>query len=377
MAGIYVHIPFCRKACNYCDFHFSTSLKSKKDILAAIEVELKSRAHEIGSEEVHTIYFGGGTPSLLSSAELGGVLSALQREYNVSSTPEITLEINPEDATISALKGWRDLGVNRLSVGIQSFNEEILSWMNRAHNAQQALECVRLAQACGFHNISIDLIYGVPHRTKEHWKQEVKTALLLNTTHISAYCLTIEPSTAFGARAAKGEVLSLPSEHSAAEFLMLIELGKPYDIVPYEISNFSKPGFTSRHNTNYWRGSNYLGIGPGAHSFVNGKRSWNVSNNITYYKGISDLRSISEFEVLTAVDQYNEYVMTGLRQTEGIDLNYITDRFKINVLALYPSIVNSYMASAHLQKTDSHLKLTEKGILLADRIASELFQTND
>ena len=377
MAGIYVHIPFCRKACHYCDFHFSTSLKTKQQVLDALVTELTSRVSELENEQIETIYFGGGTPSLLSYAELNKVLSALQRTYGMSTNPEVTLEANPEDITPEALKLWKNLGFNRLSIGIQSFDEDILIWMNRAHDARQAHDCVPLAQAAGFSNISIDLIYGVPHRDPAHWAEEVKTALALNTTHISAYCLTIEPSTAFGARAKKGEVLSSPNTQSAEEFSTLIELGVPHGMKPYEVSNFSKNGFTSRHNTNYWKGRSYLGIGPGAHSYVNGKRSWNVSNNVTYAKGIHDLSSISEFEILSAVDQYNEYIMTGLRQTEGIDLTHIIKEFKCDLQALYPSIITSYVASRHLIHEGNHLKLSQKGILLADRIASELFQTND
>ncbi|MFK7755561.1 MAG: radical SAM family heme chaperone HemW [Flavobacteriales bacterium] len=377
MAGIYIHIPFCRKACHYCDFHFSTSLKTKEKVLSAIVTELCTRTSEIKGQAVETIYFGGGTPSLLSYDELHSILSALQREYEIIQHPEVTLEANPEDITPEALNHWKNLGFNRLSIGIQSFNEEILTWMNRAHDAKQALECVPLAQDAGFGNISIDLIYGVPHRTSVQWKEEVTKALALNTTHISAYCLTIEPQTAFGARAQKGEVLSSPNAQSADEYAALIALGRKHEMLPYEISNFSKPGFISQHNTNYWRGQSYLGIGPGAHSYVNGKRSWNVSHNVKYAKGIHDLDSISESEVLSIKDQYNEYIMTGLRQYKGVELEYIQHAFSCDLLSMFSGVIDSYSSSGHLTHTDGHLKLTEKGILLADRIASDLFQTND
>ena len=377
MAGIYVHIPFCRKACHYCDFHFSTSLKTKAGVLSGIHLEALQRKKSLAHQEIKTIYFGGGTPSLLNSSELENILKAIYTHYSVSSTPEITLEANPEDITDAVVKNWIKLGINRLSIGVQSFNEDILSWMNRSHNSTQAALSVKIAQDAGISNISIDLIYGVPHRTHADWMNELKSAVDLNTPHISAYCLTIEPETVFGKKAAKGEVLASPNSASSAEFITLVDNLKDAGIHFYEVSNFSKLGFESKHNSNYWNRADYLGLGPGAHSFIDGTRSWNISNNVLYAKGTKTGTLLPQSETLSNIDSYNEYIMTNLRRREGIDPKWITDNYGVTISLNFQDILTRYEGSKDLLISESSIKLTQNGFLLADRIASDLFLTHD
>ncbi len=373
MAGIYVHIPFCRKACHYCDFHFSTSFKTKDAVLAKMLSELEQRKSDLKGEIIETIYFGGGTPSLLSSVELKKFIELIRLNYDVSANAEVTLEANPEDISKELAISWYNLGINRLSIGIQSFNDEILSWMNRAHNVDQAFSSVKHSQDAGISNISIDLIYGVLQRNMDAWKTEVSQALSLNTTHLSAYCLTIEPKTAFGKKAAQGEILSSPNAESSEEFLTLIELGNKQGMNLYEISNFAKDGFISKHNSNYWKGVNYLGIGPGAHSFISNTRSWNISNNALYAKG----NFTSESEVLTPKDRYNEYVMTGLRRKEGIEKDTLLREYQVNLDKEFSEVLSHYSSTKDLILDQNRVYLTHKGLLLADLIAIELFLTNE
>lgn len=377
MAGIYVHIPFCRKACYYCDFHFSTSLKTKENVLSGILIEALQRKESLADQEVQTIYLGGGTPSLLSSGEIEDILTAIYKHYQISPAPEITLEANPEDIKEDSVKSWIKLGINRLSIGIQSFNEDILTWMNRSHNSSQASSSVKIAQKAGISNISIDLIYGVPHRSQKDWLNELKYAISLNTPHISAYCLTVEPNTVFGKKAAKGEVLSSPNESSSAEFITLVNSLKAADIHFYEVSNFCKVGFESKHNSNYWNRADYLGLGPGAHSFLAGTRSWNISNNAFYARNISTDTPVFESENLSVIDVYNEYVMTNLRRREGLNTRYILDELKVNVSIVFKDLLDRFLSSKDLVIEENYIKLTQKGFLLADRIASDLFLTHD
>ncbi len=377
MAGIYIHIPFCRKACHYCDFHFSTSLKTKENVLEGIRIEALQRRKELATSTIQTIYFGGGTPSILESEELGEILRVIHENYSVSSDAEITLEANPEDISSIKVKEWKELGINRLSIGIQSFDEEILSWMNRSHNADQALSAVKLAKESGIENVSIDLIYGVPHRNSEDWKNEILTAITLNTDHISAYCLTIEPDTVFGKKASKGEILSSPNSASSLEFLELVTVLSEHNIELYEVSNFSKLGCESKHNSNYWNGAEYIGLGPGAHSYGPGRRSWNISNNVLYAKGVQNNTPVSESETLSTIDEYNEYIMTNLRRVSGLNLEVLRQKFNVDLVDVFSETINQYQSSGNLVVLPNIVKLSIKGFLLADRIASDLFLTHD
>ncbi len=323
---------------------------------------------------IQTIYFGGGTPSILSPEELSGILSALQRNYPIESNAEITLEANPEDITAENLANWQSLGINRLSIGIQSFSDKILKWMNRNHSADQGASSVKLAQDIGLTNISIDLIYGVHYRLITDWKSELKRAIELDTPHVSAYCLTVEEKTVFHKKQMAGEPINSSDDSVEAEFYLMLEEFSKVNVDQYEISNFSRKGHYSKHNSNYWSGAPYMGIGPGAHSF-NGinQRSWNVSNNGAYMKGIQDGNRVFDHEKLTQNDLYNECVMTGLRLSKGLDLKAIQDRFDVDIEKQFHFEIQKLIRSKHLFMSPGRLKLTPSGFLISDGISAGFF----
>ena len=326
MAGIYIHIPFCKKACHYCNFHFSTSTKQIEPLVDCLLKEIVLRK-DYTKETIETIYFGGGTPSILSAEQIQKILQAVKDNYIVSNDAEITLESNPDDIAADKLLQWKAMGINRLSIGIQSFREEDLLWMNRAHNASQAYNCIKLAQEYGFNNITIDLIYGVPNLSDEHWKENINTALSLNIPHLSCYALTVEPKTALDKLIQTKKKEAVDTDKQATHFLILMEALNNAGFEHYEISNFAIPGYRSKHNSSYWQGKHYVGIGPSAHSFNGDSRQWNVANNALYIQAINNNILPSEKEILTPHQQFNEYVMTALRTIDGIDLNYLTERY--------------------------------------------------
>jgi oxygen-independent coproporphyrinogen III oxidase len=326
MAGIYIHIPFCRKACNYCNFHFSTSTKLQKDFTDALLKEISLQKNYL-FEHVATVYFGGGTPSILPSEDIDSILKKLKDTFQVDVDAEITLEANPDDITATKLAEWKAIGINRLSIGIQSFFEEDLRWMNRAHNAKQAVECIELAQQSGFDNLTIDLIYGTPSLTDEHWKYNVQKAIELNIPHLSCYALTVEPRTALEKMIEQKKIENVNTEKQARHFEMLMQWIQLAGYEHYEISNFAKPGFKSKHNSSYWQGKSYLGLGPSAHSFNGSSRQWNVANNALYIQSLNKGAVPFEIEVLTKEQQLNEYIMTSLRTMEGLSLKKVTDEF--------------------------------------------------
>ena len=373
MPGIYLHIPFCKKACHYCNFHFSTSLKLKNDFLAALLKEIKLRKEYIGDETIETIYFGGGTPSILSAEELKTVLEAIYEQYTVATGAEITLEANPDDISADLLQQWKTAGINRLSIGVQSFFDEHLAWMNRAHTAGQAIRSIEMAQQKGFNNITIDLIYGIPGLSDEQWKQNVEQALALNIPHLSCYALTVEPATALQKMIAQKKAADVAPEAQAQQFLQLMDwLGKAgYE--HYEISNFAKPGFHSRHNSSYWNGKHYLGLGPSAHSFNGKSRQWNVANNALYIKALGQDRLEMETETLSTAQQLNEYIMISLRTTEGIDMKLVDARFGEKESARLRGLADKYIKSGKIVATAGTLRLTTEGKLFADGIAADLF----
>lgn len=374
MAGIYIHIPYCRKACHYCDFHFSTILKSKGVLVNALVKEVELRKDEVQSQ-VNTIYFGGGTPSVLTEKELECIISVLHRNFSIDPNAEITLEANPEDINSENLKIWKSCGINRLSIGIQSFSDDILRWMNRNHSALQSISSVKLAQDIGLTNISIDLIYGVHSRTLSEWKNELELATNLATHHVSAYCLTVEEKTVFHKLEKDGSTITSPDESVESEFYSMLGHFSKTGIELYEISNYAKPGFESKHNSNYWAGISYLGLGPGAHSFDGvDTRSWNISNNGLYIKGMDNNNRVHEKEVLSLIERYNESVMTGLRKSSGIMLKRIEEVFNVNIQKEFDTEINKYVKSGHLDVGDNRINLTSQGFLMADRIASEFFK---
>lgn len=373
MAGIYIHIPFCNQACHYCDFHFSTSRKYTLDICHAMISEIEMRASEWEHEKFNTLYFGGGTPSLLSPEQLGSLIDAAHRRLNTSAVNEITLEANPEDLNAQKLSALRDLGVNRLSIGIQSFHDDHLIWMNRCHSANDAERAVKTAQDKGITNITIDLIYSIPGMTREQWLANLQQAIQLQVPHISAYSLTIEAKTVFGHLHSKGLFKSTPDTESEWQYLTMVDTFNQHNIQAYEVSNFARPGMESKHNSAYWKGDHYLGVGPSAHSYSNGVRSWNVANNAEYLRSMADKKRPFEQEILSTADAFNEMMMTRLRTVGGLNLPEVKQRFGIDIHEKFQSEVARWMESHWAQLHDDTLRLTAKGMLFADRCASELF----
>lgn len=375
MSGIYIHIPFCKQACHYCDFHFSTSLKKKEEMVMALVKEIQMRKMELEKEQIETIYFGGGTPSILSLKEIQVLIDAVYENFNVTESPEITLEANPDDLDDDTIIQLANSPVNRLSIGIQSFFEEDLKLMNRAHNAMEAKRCLQTATQY-FDNISLDLIYGMPNMSNEKWLQNVQTALSFGVPHISSYALTVEPKTALKKLIEK-RVVEAPKDEVAQEhFLVLIEELEKNGFIHYELSNFGKPDYFSKNNTAYWLGKKYIGIGPSAHSYNGKERSWNVANNALYLKAIQENNLPNEIEVLTKTDRYNEYIMTGLRTIWGVSLKRVEFEYGERYLLYLLEQSKKYIHSEHLQIEADVLTTTKKGKFLSDGIASDLFLLN-
>lgn len=374
MSGIYLHIPFCKQACNYCDFHFSTSLKSKEELVDALINELDLRKNYLSDNKINTIYFGGGTPSLLSEKELGSILEKIHSLYEVNPHAEVTLECNPDDLSNNKLQELKNLHINRLSIGLQSFNEEELKWMNRAHTASESESSVKRAQDKGFENITIDLIYGSKFSTLSNWKQTLQKAVDLDVTHISSYNLTVEEKTKLGHDVAHKKESNINEEKSAELFLEMIDVLQKNKFIHYEISNFGKEGFFSKHNSNYWIGAHYVGIGPSAHSFNGSSRQWNVNNNPIYINKINnnDL-SFFELEELTPANHFNEYILTSLRTIWGVNNDYLLQKFPNEYYQSFKKEIELYIKQGEVVLENNSYVLTSKGKLLADRIASELF----
>ena len=373
MAGIYIHIPFCKQACNYCNFHFSVNNSLLPRMVEAIVFEANLQKHYL-KDSVETIYFGGGTPSLLSNTQLTAILHGINAAFPISTNAEITLEANPDDITQEKLGFWKWAGINRLSIGVQSFFEEDLVWMNRAHNAQQAIHCIELAQKEGFNNISIDLIYGGPSLSDENWEKNLSTCFDLGIPHLSAYALTVEPKTALAKQIKAKTLMNIDLEKQATHFNMLVNLTAKAGLDHYEISNFAVPGNKSKHNTSYWSGKHYLGLGPAAHSFNGTSRQWNISNNNLYLASIQQNTIPFEIEQLTAIQQLNEYIMTALRTSEGIDLEKIKDIGGEIALKKLITDAEKYLRSLSIEQNENHLTLTREGKFFADGIAADLFQ---
>lgn len=372
MAGIYLHIPFCKQACYYCDFHFSTSLKYKDDLLKALRNEIYLQKHYLDNETIETIYFGGGTPSLLSAAEINSLLDTITQCHTVASNSEITLEANPDDLDHEKVTALRQTPVNRFSIGIQSFFDEDLRWMNRAHHSKQAEASVKRAQDSGFENITADLIYGYPLLTDTKWKQNMGHIFELKIPHVSAYGMTVEPRTALATYIKKKVYAPMDEAQSAAQFLLLMDTMQQQGYEQYEISNFCTPGNYSRHNSNYWKGVKYLGIGPSAHSFNGQTRQWNVANNNQYTRSLSLNQIPAETEELNEQNRLNEYIMTSLRTSWGLDID------KIDIISKGSStelirIAEPFFEKEWINRTGQILTLTREGKLYADHIASELF----
>lgn len=375
MSGIYIHIPFCKQACHYCDFHFSTSLKKKDEMVLALAKEIELRKSEFKDEVVETIYFGGGTPSILAIHDIRYLIDAVFNNYNVIENPEITVEANPDDLSEERIIELSKNRVNRLSIGIQSFFEEDLKLMNRAHNSAEAKKSLATATKY-FDNISIDLIYGVPGMSNEKWLQNIEMALSFNVPHISSYALTVEPKTALQTFIQKG-IIPMPDDEVAQEhFHLLVDKLEENGFIHYELSNFGKENYFSKNNSSYWLGKKYIGIGPSAHSYDGISRSWNVSNNTHYLKFLAEGKLPSETEKLTTTDRYNEYVMTGLRTIWGVSLDRVETEFGQSYLDYLNRQSEKYIEDHLLFVDENVLRTTKSGKFLSDGIASDLFLLN-
>ncbi|HEY1113229.1 MAG TPA: radical SAM family heme chaperone HemW [Chitinophagaceae bacterium] len=376
MAGIYLHIPFCKQACSYCNFHFTTSLRYKDDLVKALCKELELQQDYLQGETLQTIYFGGGTPSLLSLDDCRQVLDTIRSLYPVNREAEITLEGNPDDVTMEKLAGWKEAGINRLSVGVQSFFEEELRWMNRAHNAGQAHQCIENIRKAGFTNYTIDLIYGSPLLSDEQWEQNVQTAIGYGVPHLSCYALTVEERTPLFKQITQQVKEDVDNDKQARQFLLLMQWLRAADYEHYEVSNFARPGFRSRHNSSYWRGEKYLGIGPSAHSYDGRARTWNIANNNAYIQAINNGKVPGETEALTDVQRLNEYLMISLRTMEGVDLAQVESGWGKDTAVRLEQQLGRYITHSLVIRNGSCFSLTDEGMLRADGIASDLFSPN-
>ena len=373
MAGVYLHIPYCKQACHYCDFHFSTNLKTRTAMIDAMLQEMDLRRNFLPDEPIHTIYFGGGTPSLLEISDLKRLMAGIRARWIESRDAEITLEANPDDLTPEVLEKLKTGGINRLSIGIQSFFQEHLEWMNRGHNAQQAHQCITDARAAGFENLSVDLIYGFPMLSDEQWKQNIERVVALRLPHISCYSLTVEQGTALDKFIRNGKQSQPDDEQSVRHFEMLTDALRTAGYDHYEVSNFALPGFVSRHNHSYWTGAGYLGIGPSAHSFNGRERCWNVRNNQLYIRQIADGTFAPECETITGETAYNEYILTRMRTAKGIDTEQIKQQFDIDFNTNFKPQIDRLLQEKKLINDGSVLKLTRQGFLWADDIAEQFF----
>lgn len=371
MAGVYVHIPFCKKACTYCDFHFSTTFEAyREELILALLKEIVSRKAYLQEEVVETIYFGGGTPSLLTQGELTRILVAIQANFNCAPDMEVTLEANPDDIEQNMMTQWKTAGINRLSIGVQSFDDNDLKWMNRAHTSEESIRSIELAKQQGF-LVTIDLIYGLPNVSNEEWKINLTKAVDLAPDHISAYCLTVEENTVLDVWTKKGKIARVPEEQQADQFDVLLDFLENQGYEQYEISNFARNNKYAKHNTNYWRGKTYIGIGPSAHSFNGEKRAWNVSNNQRYIKALQSGASCLEEEVLTPQDRFNELLMTGLRTKWGVNLLELERILPLE--KAFIAYIDAAVNNLELIRDRNQIILTKKGRLRADKIARDLF----
>ncbi len=371
MSGIYIHIPYCKQACHYCDFHFSTNLSTRTQLIDALCQEIALQKDFLPENSVNTIYFGGGTPSLLSQHELQQLLKTVHRHFSVTQDCEITLEANPDDLSRDTLLMLKQEGINRLSIGIQSFNDSFLKLFNRAHDAKMALSSVNTARKVGFENISVDLIYGIPEQTIGDFRTDLDKMIALQTEHISIYGLTIEEQTVFGKWYQKNKLTPLDEETAAQQFEMIINELPKAGFRQYEISNFCREGFESKHNSSYWYGVPYLGIGPGAHSYNGHQRQYNVSHNIRYIQALQQGNIPFEKELLTTSQQINEIILTQIRTEQGIDLKQLIDRFDFDLMKNHPDKLSA-LQQRGLITCNERLKLTPAGRLLADGITESL-----
>ena len=373
MASIYIHIPYCKQQCTYCNFHFRISQNDKEEMLKSIKKEIKMRQSYLNNATISSIYFGGGTPSILKKQEIKSIISTIYRFFNINENAEITLECNPDDLDEKQLIALKEIGINRLSIGIQSFDDADLKFMNRSHNAKQATQCIALAKKHGFNNITIDLIYGLPNQSKKKWEENLTKMFNLGIQHFSAYALTIEPKTALKHLIDTKKITPAEDSTTVEHFNTLVRLAAKNDFIHYEISNFGKKDFFSNHNSGYWKNQCYLGVGPSAHSFNGTSRQWNVSSNKQYIEKIKTTDLYFEIEQLTNQQKYNEYIFTGLRTIWGVELDYIETQFGADAQQYFEQQIQNWITQEKVKKDSNNYTLTEKGKLYTDAIASNLF----
>ena len=374
MLGIYIHIPFCKKSCHYCNFHFSTSLKNKEDMIKAINKEIYQKAI-LNNDKVSTIYFGGGTPSILEVEEINLIIENIYKNFNVGKNIEITIEANPDDLSKHKLNDLSKTKINRISIGVQSFIDKELKIMNRVHDSKKAIKSIEMAKKY-FNNISVDLLYGVPDSSIKSWNYNLDTITSFNINHISAYALTVEPKTALESFINKS-ILSMPDEDLVySQYQLINEKLSSKNFINYEVCSFAQKDFFSKNNSAYWLRKKYIGIGPSAHSFDGESRSWNISNNKKYIDQIRDGDNYYKKENLTKVDQYNEYIMTGLRTIWGVSVKHIESNFDVRFKNYFLKKIKSHIAKKNVYKEDDLYLTTQSGRFLADGIASDLFLVN-
>ena len=371
MSGIYLHIPFCKSKCAYCNFFSVVSEKQRIDFLEALKKEAVNRKEYLGGEEVRTIYFGGGTPSLLKPSEIAGVLEVLYKHFKIIDNPEITLEANPDTVSKESLLGYKSIGINRLSVGIQSFFDDDLQYLSRKHDSRHARQVLDWAQEIGFQEVTMDLIYGIPTLTDKKWHQNLEIFFATGINHLSAYALTVEEKTALGQRINKGVAAPVDEDAVIRQYQILVEMAENQGFEHYEISNFARPGHYSKHNCIYWKGEKYLGLGPSAHSFDGVSRQWNVASVKDYCESYS-----FEREELTLDDRYNEYIMTSLRTMWGVDVDYIQKSFGKDYSERFKKEIKRYIVGEKVYQKGQKYILNDGGMLFADGIAAELFIPN-
>ncbi len=374
MSGIYIHVPFCKQKCNYCNFYSVASFKYRDAFLPALLRELELRKEYLPDKNIRTVYFGGGTPSLLSTAEINAVFDALSAVFKLSGDVEVTLEANPDDLSKEYLKQLKaDTPVNRLSIGVQSFFDDDLQYLHRVHNAQTARNAIETAQRAGFSNITVDLIYGIPTLTEEKWRKNLELFFQYGLPHLSSYALTVEPNTALDVLIKKGKQAAVKEEPAVSHFEILLNETAARGYIHYEISNFAKKGYYSKHNSIYWLGGHYLGLGPSAHSFNGTSRQWNVSNMKQYTEAGITEKIVKEREELTEKDRYNEYVMTALRTSWGCDTEHIANIFGIQAKKRFENEIQPFVNRGEVINKEGIYLLTNKGKLFADGIAAQLF----
>ncbi|MEO6191131.1 MAG: radical SAM family heme chaperone HemW [Saprospiraceae bacterium] len=371
--GLYIHIPYCKRKCTYCNFHFSTQIDTKNKLIQSLLSEIKQRANEINDGLVKSIYFGGGTPSVMSENELGQILNQIRKYYNIASEVEITLESNPDDLNSSYLKGLSYSEINRLSIGIQSFEDKELVWMNRAHDSAQSHHAIQASLEAGFNNISCDLIYGIPISSHEIWHNNISHLINYNIPHISCYALSVEEKTKLYSDIKLNKTLAPDDQFTIEQMQILFDRMDKNNYEAYELSSYCKNGYRSKHNSSYWQNKSYLGFGPSAHSFHNNRRRWNVANNNIYIQSINSLIPYFEEETLSHRDRYNEYVMLNLRRIEGIDLKLIQLEFN-EYFNNCKSILQEYYKNKYLILEGNKYRLSNKGKIICDQIIRNLFE---